>query len=87
MNDPLSQYNDALSSPARRAFMIVPDDVQELVQLPKCICVGGAGDIILRAVDSSEDVTVTVQSGQLIPVRASHVRAAGTTATGLVALA
>ena len=49
--------------------------------------VGGAGEIVLRALDSAVDVTIAVQAGQLLPIRARFVRATGTTATGLVSLA
>lgn len=87
MIDPFENYHDALSGPARRAFAITPDDSQALPLLPKGICVGTAGTIALRAVDSAQDVVVTVQAGQLLPVRASYVRASGTTAGALVALA
>lgn len=73
----------AAGMPARQAFAIVPG--QPIATLPAVIYVGGAGDITLRPVDSSEDVTyVGVPAGSYLTVRASAVRAAGTTATNLI---
>lgn len=90
MTQPVDSFDNALdgvSSPARRAFAIVPHATQPLAQLPKALLVGAAGTIALRAVDSEADVTIAVVAGQLVPIRASHVRAAGTTATQIVGLA
>lgn len=86
-NDDFASLADSPISPARRAFAIVPSDSAAIGQLPKALYVGGAGNLTLRAVDSTGDVTIAVQAGQILPLRASHVRATGTTATGLVALA
>lgn len=41
---------------------------------------------MLRAVDAAADVTLGVAAGQIVPIRASHVRASGTTAAQIVAL-
>jgi hypothetical protein len=86
-HDDFSSLTDSPISPARRAFAVTPSDSTPLARLPKALYVGGAGNVTLRAVDSVADVTIAVQAGQVLPLRASHVRAAGTTATGLVALA
>lgn len=85
-HDDFASLSDSPVSPARRASAIQPGDAP-LAPLPRAIFVGGAGDITLRAVDSPVDVTLAVQAGQILPLRAAYVRAAGTTATGLVALA
>jgi hypothetical protein len=51
------------------------------------IYVGVGGDITLRAKRNSTDtVFVGVPQGSILPVAATHVRAAGTTASSLVAL-
>jgi len=81
---PLS--GDLASYPARTAFDITPG-ATELAVIPKAIYVGGTGTIVLRAVDSSADVTFqNVPSGFILDVRAQFVKA-GTTATGLIGLA
>jgi hypothetical protein len=87
MPDPFQSHADRLADPARRAFAVTPNDAAELQLLPKALLIGGAGTLTLRAIDAAADVTVTVVAGQCLPIRASHVRATGTTATGIVALA
>lgn len=90
MTQPVDRFGtmaDTPISPARTAFAIVPHDTAQLTVLPKAILAGSAGTIVLRAIDSASDVTLTVASGQIVPLRASHVRATGTTASGLVGLA
>lgn len=86
-NDEFAALADAPVSPARKAYAILPSDAAPLPLLPKAIYVGGGGNLVVRAVDSNDDVLIVTQAGQVLPVRVSHVRAAGTTATGLVALA
>ncbi len=85
-HDDFANLSDSPISPARRAFAIQPSDAP-LVPLPKAIMAGGPGNVTLRAVDSTSDVVITVQAGQILPIRVAYVRAAGTTATDLVALA
>lgn len=87
MIDPFQNFGDSAADPARRAFAVTPSDSVALTQLPKALLIGGAGLIVLRPIDSIADVTISVAAGQIVPIRASHVRAAGTTATGIVALA
>ena len=87
MNDPFQSFGDSAADPARRAFAVTPSDADELTLLPKALMIGAAGAIVLRPVDSAADVTVTVVAGQIVPIRAQFVRATGTTATAIVALA
>lgn len=85
--DKFSTYGDDADNPARQAFEVVPSDTAELSTLPRALLIGGAGNLVLRAVDSAADVAIAVSAGQLVPVRAQYVRATGTTATGIVGLA
>lgn len=87
MIDAYQSFGDSAADPARRAFAVTPDDGAALPMLPKALLVGGAGLLTLRPVDSPADVTVAAGAGQIVPIRASHVRATGTSATGIVALA
>lgn len=87
MIDFFKNYGDSAADPARRAFAVTPNDAAELTLLPKALLVGGAGTVVLRPVDSTADVTVAVVAGQIVPIRAQFVRATGTTATAIVALA
>ena len=89
MPQPFDRFDralDAVTSPARDALPVAPDDAVPLPRLPKALLVGGAGTLTLRAVDGSADVALSVVAGQLVPIRASHVRATGTSATQIVAL-
>lgn len=85
--DLFRRIHDAPSQPARRAFAVTPHDANPLTILPKALLVGEAGTVALRAVDSAADVSIAATAGQILPIRASHVRATGTTASGIVALA
>lgn len=77
----------AVADPARSAFAITPHDTQPLATLPKALIAGTAGAVVLRAVDSPGDVTVTLAAGQILPLRVLYVRQTGTTAGSLVGLA
>ena len=85
--DQFSHHSDSPMSPSRHAFAVAPNDAIPLSPIPKALFVGGAGTVTLRTIDSAADVTLTVQAGQILPLRAAYVRASGTTASGLVALA
>lgn len=86
MHDRFHTSGDSVTAPARRAFEIVPHDTQALPFVTKGLMIGMAGDIVLRALDSDSDVTISAVAGQLLPIRVSHVRATGTTADRLVGL-
>jgi hypothetical protein len=76
------------STPATQAFAITPSDSTALTTQPRALYVGTGGSIALRARGSSSDVTLTnVANGAIIPLGVSHVRATGTTATGIIGLA
>lgn len=78
--------SDTLGAPARHTFAIVPNDADPLPRLPKGIYVGTGGNVTLRAIDSAADVTYrNLPDASYIAVRVSHVRAAGTTATDMIA--
>lgn len=75
-------------TPAENAFAVTPHDVNPLPSLPKYLYVGGSGRVTLRAQDGASDVVFeNVPAGGYIYVRASYVRATGTTATAIVGCA
>jgi hypothetical protein len=87
-SDPFAFHSRAATDPARTAFAVVPHDTNALGQLPRAFYVGTGGTLVLRAIDSAADVTLkNVASGQIVDLRASHVRATGTTAADIVGLA
>ena len=78
-------YADSPISPSSLAYAITPHDTNPLITVTKAIYVGVAGNVTLRAINSAADVTYrNVPTGAYLTVRASHVRAAGTTAGDLV---
>lgn len=80
---PYSKYNNTLSSPAREIFAITPNDTTPLAKQPKALKFNVGGTVVIRAVDSTADVTITVLAGEILPVIVSYVKATGTTATGI----
>ena len=88
MSDPFQTSGDSLSAPSRSPFAIASNDTTALPFIPKAIYVGTGGTLVLRGVDATADVTLkNVASGQILDIRASHVRATGTSAADLVGLA
>ncbi|MFA5988471.1 MAG: hypothetical protein WC803_02555 [Sphingomonas sp.] len=86
--DDFNTLADSPAEPARRASAITPHDTDELAVLPKALYIGTGGALVVRAVDSAGDVTFkNLASGQILDVRAQYVRATGTTAADIVALA
>lgn len=80
MADKFSSHSDSLSAPARQMFVITPHDSNQVLPLPKALRADTDGSVTLRAVDSAQDVTISVVAGDRLDVRARYVRAAGTTA-------
>lgn len=88
MSDKFANSSDSATSPSRLTFDIVPHAANALPEVTKALYVGGGGDITLRSIDANADTLFkAVPQGAILDVRASHVRAAGTTATFLVGMA
>lgn len=87
MADQFSNLGDQVSAPATRAAAVTPHDGNALSDIPKALYIGAGGTLVARGVRDSADVTFTnLPDGTVLPFRASHVRATGTTATDIVAL-
>lgn len=85
--DSFSNRADSVSAPATVAVPITPSDSAPLGLLPKAICVGTGGDIVMCGkADTADQIWRNLPNGALIPFRAAYVRAAGTTAADLLAL-
>lgn len=73
--------------PARGAVTITKHDTNAQPVGLRGLYIGGTGDVALRAVDSSADVTFTAcPVGLIIPVKAKYIRSTGTTATLIIGL-
>jgi hypothetical protein len=67
-----------------RADAVTPNDVTPNAALAFLVSVGGT--VTFRAQGSSADVQITAVAGFVYPIAVSFIRAAGTGATGIVAL-
>lgn len=66
---------------------ITPDDANPIPFDCSGIYVGGTGNITCRFSNMSADTVINgVPAGAILPFSLSHIRAAGTTATGIVGL-
>lgn len=73
--------------PSGAPFAITKHDTNAITPTPNAVYVGTGGTIVLRGVNGTADVTFkNVQSGQILDVRPSHIRATGTTAADFVGL-
>jgi hypothetical protein len=80
-----TDLTDSALAPSTAPFAVTPHDSDPLPSVPKGIFVGVGGDVRLRGVGGAADVTYrNLADGAYIAVRASHVRATGTTAADLV---
>lgn len=73
-------------SPAIHAFAITPDNENDLTYVTRSIYVGVGGTIVLVTAGGEEVTLVNVQSGSVLPLRVSRVKASSTTATNMIGL-
>lgn len=85
MADRYANLSGDLSSPAKYAAAVTPDDSNDLPNASKRLWVGGAGNVALVTVGGSAVTYVGVPAGTYLPVRAAQVKATGTTATDIIA--
>lgn len=85
MPDKYSDVDSVMAS-ARKGFTITPHDSTEITLTPKAVWVGGAGNLVVRLVDDSSDITISgIASGSLLPIRPKLVKTSST-ATLLIGL-
>jgi hypothetical protein len=84
--DSFAPANPALTGPYTNAVAVTPSDSADLTTVTRALYVGAAGDVTL--VDQASNTTLfkAVPTGTVLPVRATRVKATGTTATQIVAL-
>lgn len=79
---------DMLIASSINPYPIVPHDTDPLPVVPKAVYVGVSGDVVVRGIGASEDaIFKNCLAGMTLAIRVSHVRATGTTASDLVAMA
>ena len=78
MADKYSDVDSVMAS-GRKGFAITPHDSTELALTPKAVWVGGAGNLVVRLVDDSADITISgVAAGTLLPIRPKLVKTTST---------
>lgn len=86
MTDPYASLADTASSPAEISTPVVPNDSTELNPIPKAILVGTAGVVVGQLLGDTADRTFKLAAGYH-PLRFRLIKATGTTAADMVALA
>lgn len=76
----------SVSGPARDAFVIVPDDANDLATMARALYVGAAGDLSIVTPSGNDVVFAGVPSGTILPVSAIRVLDEGTSAGAIVGL-
>lgn len=84
MPDNFKHRTVGLDSPARNAEGVTPSDVSELPNSARFLYVGGAGDIEVTTL--GDDKVILAAASGFVPISVKQVHAAGTSATGIVAL-
>lgn len=85
MADQFATFLDNPCAPSRAPFAVTPSDTVALPVVTKALYVGTGGNVAVLAVGATADVVYkNVASGSYLLVRASYVRATGTTAGDLV---
>lgn len=86
MSDDFSRFQTGLSSPATHAAAVTPDDDDALAAKPRALYVGVAGDVEVIMLGGETVVFTAVPAGTMLPIRVTHVKAANTDASNIVAV-
>jgi hypothetical protein len=86
MSDRYAAHSASLTAPASDGFAITPDDDEDLPEVVRAIYVGVAGDVTAVLREGATLSFTNVPAGSLLPVRATRIKATGTSASDLVGL-
>jgi hypothetical protein len=89
ISDPYAQRSTEISSQARGAYAVSPNDGTDLNPPAKALYVGSAGDLVvlpINATDDSQTVTLANHPVGYVPIQVRRVFATGTIAAGIIAL-
>lgn len=79
-NDYFESRPRGVTSPATRHYQITPSDTLDLSPRPRVLYCAAGGTAAVRDADGVT-LSYTLEAGQILPVSAVRVLAAGTTAT------
>lgn len=82
--DRFAGVDSGLTGPAENGAVVTPDDNNDLPIASKRLWIGGAGNVALVTIRGAALTYIGVPAGYL-NVRASRVKATGTTATNIIA--
>ena len=80
--DKFAAYSSSLDSPASDVFPITPNDVTDLAVTTRAIRANTGGDVMLVTLEGNERAC-KFADGETRAIRATRIKATGTTATGL----
>jgi hypothetical protein len=86
MVDKFATYSSGLDSPASDVFPITPNDGTDLAVATRAIRADTGGVVVLVTMSGNER-TCKFADGETRAIRATRVKATGTTATGLEGMA
>jgi len=87
MSDAFAHHAASLTSPPARLSAVTPSDSQDLPLATRGLMVAAAGDVSVVTVAGDEAVLPGLQPGVQYAVRCRRIKATGTTATGILAMA
>ncbi|AXQ94453.1 hypothetical protein ORIO_23230 (plasmid) [Cereibacter azotoformans] len=82
MSDPFKHHSSGLDSPALGALAVTPSDSADLATAIRAVTIGGGGTLAFVGVDGTTCTTGELPAGTYA-LRASSIRATGTTATDI----
>ena len=86
MKDDFESYATSLTSPARDATVITPNDAADLPFVTLGIYIGSAGSLRVQMASGQTVTFENALAGVVYPLRAARVMATGTTAANFLAL-
>ena len=75
-----------VTAAAESAVVVTPSDTVDLTNASRGIYVGGTGTLTAIMLDGTTCLFSGIPAGTILPIRATRVKATGTTATLIVAL-
>lgn len=84
--DDFADQNASLTSPARNAAALVPNDDAALPYMTRALYVAGAGNVAVEMASGAYVTFPAVPAGSILPCRVLRLLKTGTTATGVVGL-
>lgn len=82
MSDPFKHHSSGLESPALGALAVTPSDSTDLATAIRAVTLGGGGTLSFVGVDGVTYTTGALPAGTYA-LRATRIRATGTTATDI----